>query len=58
MSWDIFWALYMGYLVVGVVISSCAKIGHKMRFGYNMHWLHWLAGVLIWPVILLFGRRE
>ena len=55
MIWDLF---IVAYLVIGVLITTCAKIGHRIRFGYKMHWLHWLVGVFIWPIILLVGGRK
>ncbi len=55
MIWDVF---LIGYFFMGAAISSCAKIGHRKRFGYKMHWLHWLVGVFIWPLILLIGGRK
>jgi hypothetical protein len=55
MIWDIFLMLY---LLVGVIISTCAKIGHRVRFGYKMHWTNWMVGVITWPIILLIGGRK
>lgn len=55
MIWDIFWILYF---LVGITVSTFANIGHKLRYGYPMHWLHLLVGVFLWPIILLVGGRK
>lgn len=53
------WALFMviSYLGVGVIITTCASIGYRMRLGYKMPWLYWLAGVFLWSIILLIGGK-
>lgn len=53
--WEWFWTTY---LVLGVITTTFAVIGHKKRFGYPLHWFMKLVGVVIWFPALLFGGEE
>lgn len=40
------------YFTIGVIITTCASIGHKARFGYPLGWaVRWL-GIFFWPAIM------
>ena len=46
------------YLLLGLVICNGADMGHMRLYGYPMHPYLWLAGVFLYPIMLVIGRRK
>jgi hypothetical protein len=44
------------YFLLGMCLSTMADIGHKKLYGFPLPWIPMVIGVLLWPIILLFGR--
>jgi hypothetical protein len=57
MTWEL---VIVAYLILGLMTTWMASVGHKVKFGRFFHWNEWVAGTIGWLPGLLIGlwRRK
>lgn len=50
--------LLLIYIVLGLLFSEFASLGHRQRYGRNISAKLYCVGIICWLPMLLIGRRK